>query len=138
PVTWSFTTAANIAGPTVVSTTPPSGESGVALGSVISATFNEAVQSGTISFVLEDPTESLVPATLSYNSTTFTAILTPNAPLAPSTTYEALLSNAQDLSGNPMASAVTWNFTTASGTLVPTVVSQTPPPGAANISIATI
>jgi hypothetical protein len=55
-----------------------------------------------------------VPATVSYNATTFTATLTPTAALAAGTTYTAQLSTAVKASdGMPLASPVGWAFTTA-------------------------
>src|SRR5262249_11638105 len=54
-------------------------------------------------------------ATVSYNSTTFVATLTPSATLAANTTYTATVSGVQDLANNTMSpSSVSWLFTTAS------------------------
>jgi hypothetical protein len=66
----------------------------------------------TISFLLKDSTNTTVASTVSYNDTTHTATLTPNAPLANSLTYTATVSGAQDANGNSMAAPVTWSFTT--------------------------
>ena len=70
----------------------------------MTATFNEAVQSGTISFTL-DPQwgHSRLAATVAYNSSTNTATLTPSAALAYSTTYTATVSGAKDTAGDPMS-----------------------------------
>jgi glucose/arabinose dehydrogenase len=106
-----------VQGPTVTSTTPTAGATGVSTTAPnITATFNESVQTGTISFVLKDPSNNTVPASVGYVASTNTATLTPNSPLAASTTYTATVSGARDSSGNVMASPVSWSFTTAAVT----------------------
>ena len=50
PFSWSFTT--DPAQPKVTSETPASGATDVAVSTTATATFNEAVQSGTITFTL--------------------------------------------------------------------------------------
>jgi hypothetical protein len=106
--------------PTVTGETPAPGATGVSTNTPnITATFSEPVTSGTISFVLKDPSQNLVPASLSYNASTKTATLTPNAPLAVSTTYAATVSGAQDAAGNAMTSPFSWSFTTGSVAMAP-------------------
>jgi hypothetical protein len=112
PVSWSFTSDTP---PAVASTTPTAGATGVALGSTVTATFSEAVQPGTISFVLQDPSGNTVAASLAYNAATNTVTLTPDAPLAASTTYTATVSGAVDLAGTAMTSPISWSFTTSAG-----------------------
>ena len=120
PVTETFTTvaAANTTAPTVTSQSPASGATNVAVSTTVSGTFSEAVQSSTISFSLKDGSGTSVPASMSYNSSTLVATLTPNSPLAYSTTYTATLSGAKDMAGNAMANSMVWSFATtaASGT----------------------
>src|SRR5437588_12949653 len=74
-------------------------------------------------FRLLDSSNAIVPATVTYNSGTSTATLTPNAPLSFSATYTAIVlggsGGVKDTFGNAMASNVTWSFTTASGTSGP-------------------
>ena len=100
------------AAPTVVARVPAPGSSGVAVGTSVSATFSEAIVSGSAAMELRRPDNTLVPASTAYNSGSQTASLTPNAPLANSTTYTATVSGARDSSNNTMT-AVTWSFTTA-------------------------
>ncbi len=100
--------------PSVTARTPAINAIGVALTTTVTATFSEAVQSGTISFVLKNPANATVPAALTYNATTFTATLTPSATLAPSTTYTATVSGAKDSANNTMT-PVPWSFTTGTG-----------------------
>jgi hypothetical protein len=90
----------------------------VATSTTVTATFNESVQAASISFVLKDPGNNSVPATVSYNDTTHTATLTPSAALAGTTTYTATVSGATDSNGNVMAAPVSWSFTTTAVTNV--------------------
>jgi methionine-rich copper-binding protein CopC len=100
--------------PTVISETPASGASGVATNAAISVTFNESIQPSTISFALKDPSGNVIPTTLSsYVDTSHIATFTTGAALNSSTVYTASVSGAEDPSGNPMAAAVNWSFTTA-------------------------
>jgi hypothetical protein len=101
--------------PAATAQAPAPGATNVATNATAAATFNEAVQAGTVSFVLKDAGNNVVPASLSYNGTTFTATLTPSAPLANSTTYTATVSGATDANGHTMTSPVTWSFTTVAG-----------------------
>ena len=110
PVTWSFTTDA--VQPTVSSHTPASGATGVAVSSPVTAIFNEAVQSGTITFTLTPGGGPAVMGSVSYNSATDTATFTPSASLASNTTYTASIAGAKDTAGDPMSGPITWTFTT--------------------------
>ena len=133
---WVDVVFSNVLGttsPTVVSTSPAAAATNVSLDSSVTATFSEAVLPGTISFVLTDPSDNTIPATLSYDPVSQTATLTPNSPLAYGTTYTATLSGAQDLAGNAMTTA-TWTFTTVPDTTPPTLVSTTPADGATDVA----
>ena len=136
---WVDVVFSNVLGttsPTVVSTSPAAAATNVSLDSSVTATFSEAVLPGTISFVLTDPSDNTIPATLSYDPVSQTATLTPNSPLAYGTTYTATLSGAQDLAGNAMTTA-TWTFTTVPDTTPPTLVSTTPADGATDVALGT-
>ena len=104
--------------PTVSSTSPAADETGVAVGTVVTATFSEAMNASTIttsSFTLDG-----VAGSVSYNSGTYTATFTPDSDLAYETTYTASLSTAiTDAVGNPLASAYSWSFTTVTSAVVP-------------------
>ena len=132
PFSWSFTTGP---APAVTSETPASGATGVAVSSPITATFNEAVQSSTIGFTLKNSSGTAVAASLAYNSSTYTATLTPSAALASGTVYTASVSGAKDTAGDPMSGPVTWSFTTVA--IVPTVTSETPASGATGVATNT-
>ncbi len=101
--------------PTVTGETPASGATGVAVSTTASATFNEAVQSGTISFTLENSSGSSVAGSVSYNSTTNVTTFTPTSALASNTTYTATVSGAESTSGEAMAAPFSWSFTTSPG-----------------------
>ena len=119
--TWTFTTvAADTTPPTVISTSPVSGGTGVAVSSVITATFSEAMDCSTItssSFTIKLGGSS-ISGTVSCANTV--ATFTPDANLSYSKTYTATISTAvRDLAGNAMSSAKTWSFTTVTATPTP-------------------
>jgi methionine-rich copper-binding protein CopC len=137
-LTWSFTTAtADTTKPTVTGRTPAAGASGVPVSTTPTATFSEAVQQTSISFVLRNAGGTVVPSTTSYDAATRTSTLTPNAALAGSTTFTATLGGAADPSGNVM-DQVTWSFTTeVPDTTKPTVTGRTPGAGATGVAVST-
>ena len=112
PFSWSFTTAADTTPPVVTSTSPAANATGVVIDSVVTATFSEAVQASTISFVLKDASNNTVPATVSYDASSHTATLTPNSALTAMASYTATLSGAEDLAGNALTAPISWSFTT--------------------------
>ena len=126
--------------PSVTGETPASGATNVAVLTAPTATFNEAVQAGTISFTLENSSGSSVAATVTYNSSNNMATLTPSAALAYSTTYTATVSGATDSAGDPMTSPVSWSFTTAAAAsaVAPTVTSETPASGATSVAMSMV
>jgi hypothetical protein len=115
--------------PTVISTSPASGATGVPRNSSVTATFSTAMNPATITattFTLQSGTTA-VPAALSYSGTA--ATLVPTSTLAPNTAYTATISTgATDAAGNALASAKTWSFTT--------VATGTTGPGAVNLGTA--
>ena len=97
---------------------PASNATGVPVSTTVTATFSEAVSPSTLTtstFTLRTGSTTL-PATVSYNPSTFTATLTPSSPLVAGTLYTATVvggaSGVADLSGNRLASSVAWSFTT--------------------------
>jgi len=107
--------------PSVVSTSPANGATGVAVNTTVSVTFNEAMKASTIttgSFTLVADS-TLVSGSVSYNSGTYTATFTPSANLPNNKTCTATLSTAiTDAAGNPLGAAYSWSFTTVQ-TVVP-------------------
>jgi methionine-rich copper-binding protein CopC len=122
-----------------VTTRSPLGDStGVAVSANTSATFSEAVQGvDTTTFTLKDTaTGTAVPAAVTRNGTTNQYVLNPTANLAAGTQYTATLTGGpaaiRDLANNALAS-MTWNFTTAADTTVPTVTARAPALDATNV-----
>jgi len=115
--------------PTVDSTSPASGETGVLVDTVVTATFSERMDESTIttgSFTLDG-----VAGSVSYDFGTYTATFTPDADLTDDTIYTATLSTAvTDAAGNAIAAEYSWNFTTG-------VVPDTIPPSVTVSDIVT-
>ncbi|MBW4037758.1 MAG: Ig-like domain-containing protein, partial [Acidobacteria bacterium] len=132
--TWSFTTMAPP--PTVVSTVPSNGATGVPIGQVLSASFSEAMNPATIgtsSFTLTGPTGNIA-GSVAYNASSASATFTPSAPLTNSTLYTATISTAaQSLAGTGLASTYSWTFTTVAPPLA--VVSVVPVNGATGVPV---
>jgi beta-glucanase (GH16 family) len=105
--------------PAVTGVSPAGGATGISTSTSVAVTFNEpmaplSLNAGTI--VLSQ-NGALVPATMSYNQTTRTAILAPLAPLANLSPYTATVkagpAGVSDVAGNTMPGPdVTWSFTT--------------------------
>lgn len=109
--------------PTVSAVTPTSGSSGIAVATTVTAAFSESLNSATVgsaTFALRGPGNVLVTSTVSYDSGTSTATLTPASPLTPATAYTATLtggsSGIKDSAGNALAANFVWSFTTAAST----------------------
>lgn len=90
--------------PMVISTSPASGATGVAITATVRATFSKAIDSDTLAFSV-----SGVSGTITYTGTT--ATFAPSANLGYSRSYTASVL-ASDLDGNEMAEAYEWSFTT--------------------------
>jgi WD40 repeat protein len=114
--TYTATYGADTTPPTVTSTSPANGATGVTQLPTVTATFSESVDPATITtanFQLQAGSNLPVSATVSYDESTHTAKLTPSAMLAGSTIYTAkVLTGIKDLSGNALAVPYTWSFTT--------------------------
>jgi Domain of unknown function (DUF4082)/Bacterial Ig-like domain/Bacterial Ig domain len=148
-VVWSFTTVGgpDTTPPTVSSVTPASGATGIGLTTTVTATFSEAMDSTTINattFELRAPGNVLVTATVTYNSASRTATLTPTAALTQTTTYTATVKGGatdprvKDAVGNALASNFTWSFTTTTpDTTPPTVTGVTPTNGSTGVAANT-
>jgi hypothetical protein len=102
--------------PGVASVSPNDSTANVAVGSSVSAIFDEAVDPATVtgaSFELRDAASALVPASVSYDAGSHGATLVPDAPLAYASSYTArLFASVTDLAGNPLPADVVWSFDT--------------------------
>jgi hypothetical protein len=115
--TSSFTT---VAPPSVSSITPNTGATNVGLNKAVSVIFAQAMDTSSLTAAnlkLQDSTGAQVSATISYNATTRTATLTPNATFANNATYTVIVAGGtngvRDPSGNTLLASVTSSFTTA-------------------------
>ncbi|HEY9827621.1 MAG TPA: N,N-dimethylformamidase beta subunit family domain-containing protein, partial [Stenomitos sp.] len=95
--------------PTVSSTTPSNSATGVSVATTIKAVFSEAMDASTINTItmqLKTSSGVVVPSTVTYDSASRTATLTPTNPLAASTVYSATVvggaSGVKDLAGNAL------------------------------------
>ncbi|MEF7616706.1 N,N-dimethylformamidase beta subunit family domain-containing protein [Aquincola sp. MAHUQ-54] len=116
-----FVTApADTVPPTVTSTSPAAGATGVATNATVSAVFSEAMDAASITAAtveLRDAANALVPASVGYAAASRTATLVPANPLVPAASYSATVKGGpggvRDVAGNALASASTWSFATA-------------------------
>jgi Ice-binding-like/Bacterial Ig-like domain len=117
---WTFTTGASTCQPgppSVISTGPVDGTVGLCPNTIVVATFGEAMNPATVNattFTLSGPGTTLVAGQVTYDAPSRAAVFMPSAALALSMSYVATITiGAQDLSGNPVATNVSFGFTTA-------------------------
>ncbi|WP_239151815.1 PQQ-dependent sugar dehydrogenase [Virgisporangium aurantiacum] len=110
------TTGADTAAPTVSSTTPAGGATGVAPTAPVTVRFSEAMAAGTITpanLELRGPGGTLVNRTVSYDAANQAATITPAAALAASTQYTVTVrTGVTDAAGNALAANHQFSFTT--------------------------
>ena len=106
---WMFTTATAPA-PSVTAVTPASLSTTAAITTTVTATFNQAMNSSTItasSFTLTGPGNTSIQGTVAYNSGSSVATFTPAANLAYNTAYTVTLSTSiMSSTGVALASAL--------------------------------
>jgi hypothetical protein len=140
---WAFTTIADTTPPTVSSTVPADLATNVAISTVVTATFSEAMDATTISgttFTLKTTSGSVaVAGSVSYDAGTRKATFTPTSPLANNTNYTATVTTGvKDAAGNAMAANKVWTFTTIADTTPPIVSSTTPADNATGVAITAV
>jgi len=122
---WVFTTGAalNLTPPTVISTVPVNGATGVVIGSNLTATFSEALDPLTVSTATFTLQQGATPVSGTVTYSGVTAAFVPLSPLTAGTVYTATITTGvKDLSGNALASPFVWNFTmVAPGPGVPVI-----------------
>ena len=136
---WTFTTRDDVP-PTVIATSPANGATGVAPNSVVTITFSENMDASTINAgnITIRPTSSgtALTATVTYNTTTRVATLTPSAPLSQNVNYTVTVgTGVKDAQGNAIAQT-TFAFT-AGDVTAPSVVSVTPLESATGVAVNT-
>ena len=119
---WNFTTVTEVdaTAPTVTASTPTGTD--VAISTVITATFSEAMNQTTAEDAFS--ISPIVNGSLGWDGDTMT--FTPGADLAYSTKYDVTIgTGAEDLAGNSLEESFVRNFTTESESMgdVPTIVS---------------
>ncbi|MDX2086589.1 MAG: Ig-like domain-containing protein [Kofleriaceae bacterium] len=133
PVSWFFTTVADVTAPFISGRSPAVGATNVSASSVVTVFFNENVTG------VSSATLKLAPGggTVSYNPMTRTATLVPTSQLSTGTTYTvSILAGIQDLAGNPLAPG-SWSFTTTADATPPTAMLTTPLHGATDVPTTT-
>ena len=104
--------------PTVTGFTPAGGATGVAISSLLTVTFSEALNPSTVNTntVQLMNGSSAVAASVSYNAGSNSVTLTPTAALANSTSYTVVVvggaSGIKDLAGNALVANASSSFTT--------------------------
>ena len=134
PFVWTFGTGAapDTTAPTVAAVTPPANATNVALNTLLTASFSEAMNPQTltpVSFTLACPGGTPVTGTVAYAVNGNTATFSPAVNLPAGVSCTASISTgAQDVSANGLANPFTWSFMTgaAADTTPPTVTAVTP------------
>ena len=135
-----LTGGGDITPPLISTVSPLNGATGVATATMVTATFNEAINSSSVTgttFQLRDASNNLVPASVSTSSGQIT--LDPISALAGSTVYTATItggaSGIKDLAGNALAGNYSWSFATvAVDNTPPAITSVSPVNGATGVS----
>jgi hypothetical protein len=115
------------AAPQVLSVNPAPGAAGVSTGVAPTASFSEPLDPMTVTLdnvQMFDTGNNPVPVTVSYEPSSFTVTVTPQAPLLHSSAYIVFLRSGPDgitdSTGIPLANVYTWAFSTALTRPVPT------------------
>jgi hypothetical protein len=107
--------AANVApSPIIITVTPYSGASNVSTGSPATVTFSLPMNSTTLNLTLTTSIGQVVPTTLSYNTSSREATLTPLAPLSRATRYTVTVTSGSSVMGKPLTGTISWSFRTKS------------------------
>ena len=142
---WTFTTPANplvtpptvITPPIVISTVPANGDTNVATGNALAATFSKAMDPLTITTATFNLRQGSTPIAGTVSYTGLTGTFKPSTSLAPNAVFTATITTgAKDLAGNALVSSYVWTFTTgtASDTTLPVVISTAPVNGATMVT----
>ena len=126
--------------PAVISVSPATGSTGIAVTAPVSATFSEVMNGSTFTsstFTLTAAGGAAVTGNVSYSAGSSTAVFTPASPLAYNTVYTATITTGvQNPAGTALGANDTWTFTTATGP-APTVTAVTPANGSTGLVVDT-
>jgi hypothetical protein len=104
--------------PVAMSFFPPDGTTGVAINTVITATFTRDMNASKIdtnSFYIRNSLGTKIPATVTYNAATRIATLTPKTPLQSNTSFTVTVSSSiTDGLGTRLLKQYNWTFMTGS------------------------
>ncbi len=118
---WSFTTGAAERNPQIVDLFPEEGTTDAPLNPVAGAVFSRPLDPATVdnsTIRLKDSDNNTVNGSASYNQNTQSVTFSPASPLEPGSTYTAHISTGiTGADGLPLENAVSWSFTTGSGTI---------------------
>jgi hypothetical protein len=126
PATWDLIEVtsgppADATSPTITDVSPRDGATDVAPSATAMATFSEAMDATTLTAttftLIKQGTTTPVPAAVTYDGATKTAILDPTADLDAGGNYGVTVkggsNGAKDVAGNPLATDKTWSFSVA-------------------------
>ncbi|MCX5846295.1 MAG: Ig-like domain-containing protein [Deltaproteobacteria bacterium] len=125
--------------PTVVTTAPANGATGVATLTTVSATLSKTVDPVTVTsgtFSVNGPVGT-VAGTIGV--TDLELVFVPTSPLQYGVSYTATVTTGvKDLAGNPLSARKDWSFTTSvvPDLTPPTVISTSPVSGASNVPVS--
>ncbi len=140
-VVFTYTIAPDVSPPSVIFTVPTTSQTDVAITTDVQVAFSEAIDFATLTnstFDLRDSSATVVASSLTYDSATRLARLTPQSPLAFDEAYTAVVrggpAGVADLAGNAMSADYSWTFfTSAPDTTSPTVTATTPVDGSVDV-----
>jgi len=122
--------------PTVVSTAPASGASGVATSALVSATFSAAMDPASFGTTTFTVAQGATPVSGAVSASGSTATFTPAAALGEGLVYTATVTTGvRSAAGVALAASYSWSFTTGTSAGPPTVLSTTPLDLATGVSI---
>ena len=102
--------------PTIVSTVPPTGASGVPLSAAVVITFSEAMNTSvTLAYLFDSTTLELLSAPLSWSIDNTVLTCTPTAAFSAGRTILWTVMNGQNPAGAPLSGYTGGTFTTAPG-----------------------
>lgn len=144
-VLFSTGAVSDVTPPQVSSVVPANNATGISLGTAVTVTFNEAMNIASVSssaIELRTAANVLIPASVSYDAASRTAILTPAVALSTSTTYRITVksgaSGVKDVAGNALAADFTASFATITDNTPPMVTGVTPAAGGTDIALNAI
>jgi len=115
----------DVSSPVVSSTLPVGNAAGVNVNNNVNVSFNEPIDPSSVNstnFELRNGS-TVVPASITYNAGSQTAVLDPASSLSYLTTYTATIKGGatgiKDVAGNSLANDFTWSFTTQSQPVLP-------------------